>query len=172
MKILAGSSFILAIVLALFLIFGISLSDQTEIVEIIQIEAPIPVVWNTLTKFDEHAKWQVSTKTLYNFNNSARQVHYNFDNKTILVDQQVRVRENARAIDFFQIGSEQFTSLGSFSGQIVLYPLADGSTEIRWKIMYTVKSISQRIVSNLFLEQKFEDLLSANLKALKNYIEK
>ena len=171
MKILAISSIILASLLTLFLIYGLGLSDQTEIVEIAQIDAPLAVVWNTITKFDEHSKWQNSIKTLYNFNNSARQVHYNFDEKTILINQQVRVRENARAIDFFQIGSEQFTSLGSFSGQLVLSPLADGSTEIRWKIMYTVKSISQRIVSNLLLENQFKNLISSNLRALKNYIE-
>lgn len=172
MKILAAISLVLATLFILIMLYGISLSNQIEVTEIIQIDAPVPVVWNTLAKFDEHSKWQKSIKSLYNYNNSTRQVHYNFEEETILVNQQVRVRKGAKAIDFFQIGSEQFTSLEGFSGQIVLEPLADGSTEVRWKIMYSTKTLSQKIVSNLSIEGKFRDLLTINLEALKIYIEK
>lgn len=171
MKILAGISVILTTIFGFFLLYGFSLNDQAEIEKVIQIEAPTPVVWNVLTKFEDHPKWQKSIKALYNYNNSARQVYYIFGEQTILVNQQVRVRDGARAIDFFQIGAVQFTSLEGFSGQIVVVTLADGSTEVRWKIMYSVNTLSQKIVSKVSIEGQFENLLTSNLTSLKKYIE-
>jgi uncharacterized membrane protein len=171
MKFIAFISAIVLLLFSLIIFYGLTLSDQTEIEEIIVIEAPLPVVWNSLLDFKEHSKWLKSIETLYNNKNSARQVRYNFGENTILVNQQVRIRESAKAIDFFQIGQEKFTELEGISGQIFLQHLADGNTEVHWKIMYSVKTLSQRVVAKFSAEPDIKNLIRENLSSFKKYNE-
>ena len=153
------------------IIIGLTLSNKTEITESIVIEAPETVVWNTISSSNEEHKWLKSIDVLYNYNASARQIRFLFGDKTILVNQQVRLRESAHTIDYFQIGKEKYTGLQDFSGQLFVNALADGSTEIQWKISYSTETLSQRLVNRFSLVPKFQHLLKTNLRSFKNFIE-
>jgi hypothetical protein len=152
-------------------IIGLTLSDTTEISETMIIEAPRTVVWNALANSSDDHKWLKSIDVLYNYNASARQIRYLFDDKTLLINQQVRLRESAYTIDYFQIGREKYTEFQDFSGQLVVTSLADGSSEIEWKISYTTKTLSQRLINRFSLTSKIKSLIKKNLYSLKNYIE-
>lgn len=171
MRILTIFSTILLIIVSSIMIYGFSLNSQTEIEEMIIVEAPPAVVWNSLADFNEHNKWLQSIKVLYNYKNTARQVHYNFGDKTILVNQQVRVRAGAKAIDYFQIGNEKFSDIEGLSGQINLVVLPDGNSEIHWKIMYSLNTLSQKVIAKFSVEKRFRALIGKNLIAFKNFIE-
>ena len=171
MKLLSFIAILLAAIFTALIFYGVTLSDKTEITQTIVIEAPKTVVWNSLSNFSEKHKWLKSIETLYNFNFSARQVHYLFKEKTILVNQQVRLRENANTIDYFQIGQEKYTELQDFSGQISVSSLADGSSEVQWKITYTTETLSQKLVNQFSLVPKINQLLKINLLSFRNYID-
>ena len=171
MKILLSISIICGLALIAFILFGISLDENVVVEESIVVDAPSAVVWTALTSFDQHHKWQKSIEVLYNYNNSARQVRYNFGDRTLLVNQQVRIRESALSIDFIQIGKEEYTTLQKFGGQIVLNPLSDGNTEIKWSITYTTPSISEKVINRYKNEKLFRALLKTNLESFKNFIE-
>lgn len=155
---------------ALF-ILGLTLSDTTEISETIIVEAPRTVVWNALANSNEEHKWLNSMDVLYNYNESARQIRYLFEDKTLLINQQVRLRESAFTIDYFQIGKEKYTEFQDFSGQIMVTSLADGSSEVKWKISYTTYTISQRLINRFSLVSKISNLIKRNLHSFKNFIE-
>lgn len=171
MKLISFASTALAGVLIAFIIYGVSLSKRTEIMQSTAIEAPASVVWNVVSNSDGQHKWLKSIEALYNFNASARQVRYIFDDNTILVNQQVRKRESANTIDYFQISREKYTELQDFSGQISVISLADGSSEVQWKISYTTQTLSQNLVNHFSLVPKITQFIKTNLKSLKNYIE-
>ena len=170
-KLLSFISIICTGICTVFIFLGFTLSDKTEISESIVIEAPKTVVWNGLSDFNEEHKWLKSIDVLYNYNATARQVRYIFGDKTLLVNQQVRLRESAFTIDYFQIGKEKYTELQDFSGQIQVTSLADGSSEIQWKISYTTASLSQRLVNRFSIESKISKLLKTNLLSFKNFVE-
>ncbi len=171
MKIFLIISTLLAFFIASIFAYGFSLNQQVEIGHSLVLEAPDVVVWNAATKFDDHHKWQKSITALYNYNNSARQVRYLLGDKTIMANQQVRVRENATTIDFIQIGMEEYTKLKNIGGQISVKRLADGNTELGWKITYTAESVMDRLIDKFFVQPKLKQLLSKNLRSLKSYIE-
>lgn len=165
----------LSILISLFLLaifaYSFSLDDEVNIEQSLVLEAPDIVVWNAISNFKDHHKWQKSTKALYNYNYSARQVRYLIDGKTIMANQQVRVREKASTIDFIQIGKEEYTKLKNIGGQISVKHLMDGNTEIRWKITYFAKTITQKLVNKFVIQPELELLLSKNLHSFKSYIE-
>lgn len=171
MKLLSFVAIVLAAIFSGIVFYGITLSDKTEINETIVIEAPKMIVWKSLSNFSEKHKWLKSIEALYNFNFSARQVRYMFGEKTILVNQQVRLRENAYTIDYFQIGKEKYTALQDFSGQISVSSLADGSSEIQWKITYTTNTLSEKLANKFSLEPLINQLLKTNLRSFQNYID-
>jgi len=165
----------LSILISLFLIsvfaYGFSLDEEINIEQSLVLEVPDIVVWNALTNFEDHHKWQKSIKALYNYNSSARQVRYIIGDKTIMTNQQVRIRETANTIDFIQIGKEEYTKLKNLGGQITVKNLADGNTEIRWKITYLTKSITQKLINKFKIQPNLESLLSKNLNSFKSHIE-
>lgn len=160
---------VLSMLGALFI--GLTLQSDISVEKNIVVEAPVAIIWNELNSFDNHPKWQKSMQTLYNYNNSARQVRYNFADNTLMANQQVRIRENATSIDFIHIGKEEYSLLKNIGGQIVLTSLADGSSEITWTISYQAESISLRLLSWLYIEDKIGGLISENLNAFKFYLE-
>jgi hypothetical protein len=171
-KLLSFISIICTGIFTACVVIGLTLSDTTEIAESITIEAPKTVVWTALaSNIDEH-KWLQSIDALYNYNASARQVRYLIEDKTILVNQQVRIRENASTIDYFQIGKEKYTELQDFSGQILVTSLADGSSEVQWKIRYSTETLSERLINRFSIVSKIRSLLKVNLRSFKNYIER
>jgi len=118
MKFLLILSILLSLSLASIVTYGYTLNNENSIKETIVLEAPDVVVWNAISNFSDHHKWRKSIKALYNYNFSARQVRFIFGEKTIMANQQVRVRENANTIDFIQIGKEEYTQLKNIGGQI------------------------------------------------------
>ncbi|KAA3609925.1 MAG: hypothetical protein D8M58_08215 [Calditrichaeota bacterium] len=151
--------------------YSFSLNEEINIKHSLVLEAPDIVVWNALTNFEDHHKWQKSIKALYNYNYSARQVRYLIGDKTIMANQQVRVLESANTIDFIQIGKEEYTALKNIGGQISVKSLADGNTEISWKLSYRVNSITQKLINKFEIQSHLDILLSNNLNSLKSYIE-
>jgi len=170
-KFLSLISIICAGIFIAFLVIGLTLSDKTEITETIVIEAPKMVVWNSLSSSNEEHKWLKSIDVLYNYNSSARQIRFKFGNKTLLVNQQVRLRESASTIDYFQIGKEKYSQLQDFSGELLVTSLADGSSEVQWKISYATETISQRLINRFSLVSKIRNLLKVNLQSFKNYFD-
>lgn len=170
-KFLSFLSIIFAGAFTAIFIVGLTLSNKSEIVETIVIEAPKTVVWNALSNSADEHKWLKSIDVLYNYNASARQIRYKFAGKTLLVNQQVRLRENANTIDYFQIGKEKYTELQDFSGQLVVSSLADGSSEVQWKISYSTETLSQRLVNRFSLDPKIRNLIKTNLRSFKDYID-
>jgi len=170
-KFLSFFSIIFAGIFTAILIVGLTLSDKSEIIETIVIEAPKTVVWNALSNSTEEHKWLKSIDALYNYNASARQIRFKFGEKTLLVNQQVRLRESANTIDYFQIGKEKYTELQDFSGQLLVSSLADGSSEVQWKISYSTETLSQRLINRFSLDSKIRNLLKLNLRSFKNYID-
>ncbi len=171
MKFLLSISIIISLFLIAIFAYGFSLNDEVDIEQSLVLEAPDIVVWNTITNFKDHHKWQKSIKALYNYNYSARQVRYLIGDKTIMANQQVRIRETGNAIDFILIGKEEYTQLKNIGGQISVTSLADGNTEIRWKITYLTESITQKLINKFIIQPKLESLLSKNLSSFKSYIE-
>ena len=170
-KLLSFVSIVCGGIFTAVFIIGLTLSDATEINETIIIEAPRTVVWTALANSNEEHKWLKSVDVLYNYNASARQIRYLFKNKTLLINQQVRIRESAFAIDYFQIGREKYTEFQDFSGQLMVTSLADGSSEVRWKISYTTGTLSQRLINRFSLVSKIRNLIKTNLYSFKNFIE-
>ncbi len=137
---------------------------------VITIEAPLPVVWNALTRLEDQDNWLVDKKVLYNFDNTSRQVQWNLKGKTLLINQQVRIRESARAIDFLQIGHEKYSLLENFNETMQLRELPDGATEVRWSYQYHIPELLPRLVDNRENTTLFENSLQRNIRALKRYI--
>ncbi|MCB0281835.1 MAG: SRPBCC family protein [Calditrichae bacterium] len=171
MKFFLTLSLISAFIVAGFILMGVSLDENVVVEESIVVEAPPAVVWNELTSFGQHHKWQKTIEALYNYNNSARQIRYNFDRKTIMANQQVRIRENAQTIDFIKIGAEEYSELQDIGGSMRTVALADGNTEVHWQITYTIPQISLKMINRFSLEEKIHKLLKKNLLSFKNYME-
>ncbi len=171
MKIFLVLSIICSLLLFSLFTYGFSINKQVKIEGSLVLEVPDIVVWNAISNFEDHHKWQKRIKALYNYNKSARQVRYLINDKTIMANQQVRVRDNANTIDFIQIGKEEYTQLKSIGGQISINALADGNTEIRWSITYTAESITQKLLNKFIIQPHLELLLSNNLSSFKSYIE-
>jgi len=112
----------------------------------------------------------VDKKVIYNFDNTSRQVQWNLKGKTLLINQQVRIRESAKAIDFLQIGQEKYSLLENFNETIQLRELPDGSTEVRWSYQYHIPELLPRLVDNRENTTLFENSLQRNIRALKRYI--
>ena len=136
----------------------------------ITIEAPLAVVWNTLTRLEDQDSWLTDKKVLYNFDNTSRQVQWNLQGKTLLINQQVRIREAARAIDFLQIGHEKYSLLENFNETIQLHELPDGSTEVRWSYQYHLPHPLPRFIDSIGNASLFWESLNRNIRALKRYI--
>lgn len=171
MKFLLALSLFSALLVAGFILMGVSLDENVVVEESIVVEAPPAIVWNELTAFSQHHKWQKSVEALYNYNNSARQIRYNFDRKTIMANQQVRIRENAQTIDFIKIGNEEYSELNGIGGSMRIAALADGNTEVHWQITYNIPQISLKMINRFALENKIHDLLKNNLQSFKKYLE-
>ena len=171
MKYLLALSILICLFLLSIFAYGFSLSDENNIEHSLVLEAPDIVVWNAITNFEDHHKWRKSIKALYNYNYSARQVRYIIGDKTIMANQQVRVRENANTIDFIQIGKEEYTQLKNIGGEISVKRLADRNTEIRWNLTYTTESITQKLINKFIIQPKLDLLLAGNLRSFKSYIE-
>ena len=136
----------------------------------ITIEAPLAVVWNTLTRLEDQDNWLTDKKVLYNFDNTSRQVQWNLQGKTLLINQQVRIREAARAIDFLQIGHEKYSLLENFNETMQLRELPDGSTEVRWSYQYRLPLPLPRFIDSIGNASLFRESLKRNIRALKRYI--
>jgi len=171
MKYFLPISILVAAFLIIGFVFGLGLESEIKIDEKIIIEAPNAVVWNIVSNFEEHHKWQKSIHTLNNYNNSARQISYNLDDRTIMVNQQIRIRKNANTIDFIQIGNEEFTQLRNFGGQIVLTSLADGGTEVMWVMTYSAESVTLKLLNYFYIEPQLRLLMLKNLRSLKSFVE-
>ncbi len=154
-----------------FLVYGLARGPETQIQASAIIEAPVDIVWNNLSNFNEHSKWMRDIIPLYNYNHSARQIRYNIGENTIMANQQVRVRKNAYSIDFIHIGRERYTEIDDLHSGISLHALADGSTEVKWQISYSLHSVSARVLNAFLVKPKFQTLLQKNIRALKSYIE-
>jgi hypothetical protein len=171
MKYFLALSIAVSLSLLALVAYGLSLSSENIIEKSLVLKAPDIVVWNAISNFEDNHKWQKSIKTLYNYNYSARQVRYIIGNKTIMANQQVRVRETANTIDFIQIGKEEYTQLKNIGGQISVKHLADGNTEIKWRITYFAETITQKIINKFTIHPSLEELLSKNLNSFKSYTE-
>ena len=170
-RITFGMGGLLLLVALAFVVYGIILGKHTLIRESLIIEAPVDVVWNNVHNFDEHSKWMKGLSPLYNYKHSARQIRYNIGDRTLMVNQQVRTRENAYSIDFIRIGHERYGEIENLNGSISLHSLADGTTELTWIIDYTLDTISPRVINALFVRPKLKRLIHINALALKAYIE-
>lgn len=171
MRLLLIGAVIIALFLTSLLIYGTTLSAQVEIEHSVLVEAPDAVVWSAITTFPDHNKWQQDIDALYNFNYSARQVRYHFNDKTILVNQQVRVLESKKLVDFIQIGDDSYSEIDDLGGELRLLVLEDGNSEVYCKIKYTLSNPTEKLLNKFYIVPQFERLIANNLNALKKYIE-
>jgi uncharacterized membrane protein len=171
MKYFLPISVLAALILIVGFVLGSSLENKIVINDRVTIEAPGAVVWNTISNFDEYHKWQKSIHALNNYNNTARQISYYLNGKTLMVNQQIRIRKNANSIDFIQIGKEAFSQLQNFGGNISLTFLADGSTEVEWTLTYSAESVTLKLINYFYIEEKLRSLVKSNLASLKSFVE-
>ena len=172
MKILIFISTALILLWIAFVGYIFTLPENITVEKTTVIEAPLIVCWNTIIDFENHSKWLKYTDVLYNYNNSNRQVRYNFQNQSVLMgNQQVRVLNNTNSIDFIPIGKERYSGLDSLSGKIELKSLPAGNTEILWRIRFKTTSLFQRFAAQKIILPRLTEILFLNTSAFKDFIE-
>ncbi|RMH63360.1 MAG: hypothetical protein D6677_07350, partial [Calditrichaeota bacterium] len=114
MKILFWITWLLLLIVGGMTGYALYLGAEARYTTTVTIDAPPTVVWNTLSRLERPQPWLKDKTLLYNYDHTSRQVQWSVGEKTLLINQQVRIREAARAIDFLQIGDETYSLLEHF----------------------------------------------------------
>lgn len=172
MKLLQILAILLVIFFAGVLTLALLTSPETSVEADITIGAPQAVIANIVNDVHHYPQWCpniLNSKALEN--EQHRQVTYQLDDERLALIENVQIEPTSKKVTFTQVQSDEKRLIQNLNQQIQLTGLPDGTTDVHWRVDYTIDFIFSRIINRFTIKPKFESALNANLRSLKQQIE-
>ena len=172
MKIFSIISVILTIFFTAVLFEGIMTSSSTSVSASITIEAPQPVIYNTLKDVLNYEQWNtLSSGKNFSEKDLTRSAVYNIGTQHISINEKLTILPKENSFLFAQVDSLPGSFLTDLNNAVSYKGLADGTTEISWQTSYSISNITANLINRIYIKPALKQALADNLKSLKEHIE-
>ena len=155
------------------LILGVVSGSEFDVETSITIEAPQVVVLKELIDFGNYYKWCSNiTKSDYNPDTQLRETTYIMDKHPVNIREKVQPILSENIILFSEQNGKKRGYIQNIVNEIHLKDNADGTTEVRWEINYTLKPMLSKILNIFVIKPVLKQMLDENLNGLKRIIER
>jgi hypothetical protein len=155
------------------LILGVVSGSEFDVETSITIEAPQVVVLKELIDFGNYYKWCSNiTKSDYNPDTQLRETTYIMDKHPVNIREKVQPILSENIILFSEQNGKKRGYIQNIVNEIHLKDNADGTTEVRWEINYTLKPMLSKILNIFVIKPALKQMLDENLNGLKKIIER
>jgi hypothetical protein len=166
MKIHLVAGFLLLIVVTGLLAAGLMTDPLTRINTSVIIEAPRPVVWNYLANPDTYDRWSNKASFKFLSRDTLRKIYtrkasYQLAGSEMQRIEEVRVDLSQQTVSIMPADNNSY--LENFHNLISINTLPDGSTQVRWKAVYSVRPLVARVLNRFLLKPAVNSMLAKNL---------
>ena len=172
MKYYTFFAILLTLLFTAILIEGVIRGTGTEENALINIEAPLAVVFNTLIDIDNYALWNTFSSAKKGSSQTvSRLVDYKIGQKIIRVNEKFSVSPDKNHFQFTPVDSLPNSFITLFRNTVILKSLPDGTTQVTWQTQYAVSTIIGNIFNRVYVQAALKKALIKNLQSLKSFIE-
>jgi len=172
MKLFSIISVIFTLFFTAILLEGIMSSSDSSVTASITIEAPQPVIYNTLQDVSNYEQWNtLSSGKDFSEQNLVRSTIYKIGSQTISIQEKLTILQNENTFLFVQIDSLPGSFLTNLNNAVSFKGLSDGTSEISWQTSYSISNITANLINRIYIKSALKKALAKNLKSLKKHIE-